>query len=79
MTIFLDEEDVGDEQLSNVPAALAQGAKRYDPGLNAFLTAQALAKSRGWPFNWRLVEVPGVGHDPRKMFNSPQALEALAP
>ena len=79
VTIFLGEEDVGEEQLSNMPAALAQGAKRYDRGLNAFLTAQALAKSRGWPFNWRLVEVPGVGHDTRKMFNSPQAIEALAP
>ena len=79
VTIFLGQEDVGDEQLNNTPAALAQGAKRYDRGLNAFLTAQTLAKSRGWPFNWRLVEVPGVGHDTRKMFNSPQALEALAP
>ena len=79
VTIFLGEEDIGDEQLSNSPAALAQGEKRYDRGLNAFLTAKALAQSRGWTFNWRLVEVAGVGHDTRKMFNSEKALEALSP
>jgi pimeloyl-ACP methyl ester carboxylesterase len=79
VTIFLGQEDVGDEQLSNSPAALAQGEKRYDRGLNAYRTAQALAQSRGWTFNWRLVELAGVGHDTRKMFNSAKALEALSP
>ena len=79
VTIFLGEDDVGDENLSNTPAALAQGEKRYDRGLNAYLTPRALAQSRGWPFNWRLVELPGVGHDTVKMFNSPEAITALAP
>ena len=79
VTIFLGQEDVGDEQLSNSPAALAQGEKRYDRGLNAYRTAQKLAQSRGWTFNWRLVELPGVGHDTRKMFNSAKAVEALSP
>jgi pimeloyl-ACP methyl ester carboxylesterase len=51
VTIFLGEEDFGDEQLSTSPAALAQGEKRYDRGLNAYLTARALAQSRGWTFN----------------------------
>jgi pimeloyl-ACP methyl ester carboxylesterase len=79
VTIFLGQDDVGEEQLSNSPAALAQGEKRYDRGVNAYRTAQALAQSRGWTFNWRLVEVAGVGHDTRKMFNSADALQALAP
>jgi pimeloyl-ACP methyl ester carboxylesterase len=79
VTIFLGQEDVGDEQLSNSPAALAQGEKRYDRGLNAYRTAQALAQSRSWTFNWRLVELAGVGHDTRKMFNSAKAIKALAP
>jgi hypothetical protein len=32
-----------------------------------------------WKFNWRLVELPGVGHSARKMFSAPQAFEALSP
>ena len=34
---------------------------------------------RGWAFNWRLVELPGVGHNAPKMFSAPQASDALAP
>ncbi len=79
VTIFVGQEDVGEEQLNESPAARAQGEKRYDRGLNAYRTAQAMAHSHGWPINWRLVEVAGVGHDTRKMFNSPKVLEALAP
>jgi hypothetical protein len=58
---------------------MAQGATRYERGLNAFRTAQARAQSSGWTFNWRLVELPGTGHSARKMFASPQASEALRP
>jgi hypothetical protein len=32
-----------------------------------------------WPFNWRLVELPGTGHSATQMFASKQALEALRP
>jgi hypothetical protein len=38
-----------------------------------------MAQSRGWAFNWRLVELNGVGHSSRKMFGSEKALEALSP
>lgn len=79
VTIFLGQEDVTDTELNNTPAALAQGEKRYDRGLNAFHTAEALAKQHGWTFNWRLIEVPGVGHSPNKMFASKQVIEALSP
>jgi hypothetical protein len=47
--------------------------------LNAFNAAKTLAQARGFPFNWRLIELPGVGHDARKMLSAPQASEALAP
>jgi hypothetical protein len=47
--------------------------------LNVFNAAKALAQGRGWTLNWRLVELPGVGHSARKMFSAPQASEALAP
>ena len=57
----------------------SQGKTRYDRGLNAYAAAKAEAQARGWPLNWRLVELPGVGHSAAKMFSSRQALDALAP
>jgi pimeloyl-ACP methyl ester carboxylesterase len=79
VTIFLGQEDVGEQDLSETPAARAQGENRYARGLNAYRTAQTLAQSRGWTFNWRLVELAGVGHDTRKMFSSADAVDALLP
>jgi pimeloyl-ACP methyl ester carboxylesterase len=79
VTIFLGEEDTGNENLNESPAAMAQGKTRLERGMNVYRDAQALAASRGWPFNWRLVVLPGTGHSARKMFSSSQALEALKP
>jgi pimeloyl-ACP methyl ester carboxylesterase len=79
VTIFIGQDDVGEEDLSETPAARAQGDNRYARGLNAYRTAQTLAQSRGWTFNWRLVELAGVGHDTRKMFSSTDAVGALLP
>ncbi len=79
ITIFLGQADVTNKAINNSAAALLQGNKRYDRGLNAYHTAEALAKSHGWSFNWRLVVVPGVGHSAIKMFASPEAIKALAP
>jgi dienelactone hydrolase len=79
VTIFLGEEDVGDKDLTNTPEAQAQGATRLERGLNTFKEGQRTAKANGWTFNWRLVEVPGVGHSSTKMFRSEAALRALAP
>jgi hypothetical protein len=47
--------------------------------VNVFNAAKTLAQERGWRFNWRLVELPGVGHNARKMLAAPQASEALSP
>jgi hypothetical protein len=30
----------------------------------------------GWTFGWKLIEVPGVGHDAAATSGSPQAVEA---
>jgi pimeloyl-ACP methyl ester carboxylesterase len=79
VTIFLGKDDVDDENRNDSDAARDQGETRYERGLNAFRTAQKLAQSRGWAFNWRLVELSGVGHSARKMFSSPEAVEALSP
>jgi pimeloyl-ACP methyl ester carboxylesterase len=79
ITIFLGEDDVRDKNLDMRPEAMAQGTTRVDRGTNAFRAAQALARSTGWAFNWRIVEVPGIGHSARKMFSSPEARQALRP
>ena len=47
--------------------------------MNVFNAAKTLAQTRGWTLNWRLVELPGVGHSARGMFSAPQASEALSP
>jgi alpha-beta hydrolase superfamily lysophospholipase len=79
VTIFLGKEDTGDRLLAKGKHARAQGETRYDRGRNAYAAGEKIARSRGWPFRWRLVEVPGVGHNAGKMFSSPQAIEAMRP
>ena len=56
------------------PEAMHQGATRYERGRAIYAAAEALAKKNGWPFNWRLIEVPGVGHDATGMYR-PRYLE----
>ncbi len=79
ITLLLGQADTGNEDLNDSPEAKAQGATRHERGLNAFRSAEARAKAAGWPFNWRLVEVPGIGHTAKRMFGSDQAAEALRP
>ena len=79
LTIYLGQGDTRDDERNDYPEALAQGASRFQRGANVFNAAKTLAQTRGWPFNWRLVELPGVGHDARKMLAAPQAAEALSP
>jgi hypothetical protein len=79
LTIYLGQGDTRDDERNDYPEALAQGASRYQRGVNVFNAAKTLAQARGGTFNWRLVELPGVGHNARKMFSAPQALEALSP
>jgi pimeloyl-ACP methyl ester carboxylesterase len=79
LTIYLGEDDTKDADRNEDADALAQGVSRFERGTNTFNSAQTLAQARGWSFNWRLVELPGVGHSKRKMFSAPLASEALAP
>jgi dienelactone hydrolase len=79
LTIYLGEDDTREDDRDENPDALAQGASRHERGRNTFNAAKKLAQARGWTFNWRLIELPGVGHDARKMFSAPQASDALAP
>jgi len=79
LTIYLGQGDTRDDRRNDYPEALAQGASRYQRGVNVFNAAKTLAQTRGWTLNWRLVELPGVGHSARGMFSAPQASEALSP
>jgi hypothetical protein len=79
VTILLGQEDLGEEDLSETPNAMAQGSTRYERGLNVYREARKTAASHGWKFNWRLVEIPEVGHSARKMLSAPQVREALNP
>lgn len=81
VTIYLGENDNSDDarDMNRSPSAMAQGRTRFERGVTTFNEAQQLAAGRGWTFNWRLVRLPGVGHNARKMFSAPEAIEALKP
>lgn len=80
VTLLLGTADIHqDADLVMRAGAVAQGANRLERGTNTYRAAQALAQARGWEFNWRLVEVPNVGHSAAQMFRSDAAMAALAP
>lgn len=79
ITVFLGAADTGERRLERTSGAMRQGGNRHARGLVVFRMAEALARERGWPFGWRLVEVEGVGHDSRRMFASAECGRALFP
>lgn len=81
VTIYLGEADTNEKaaDLNISPAAMAQGKTRFERGMTTFNAGRALAASRNWPFKWRLIKVPDVGHNARKMFSAPEAAVALQP
>lgn len=58
-------------------SAMRQGAGRYQRGKACFEQARVLAKAKGWPFAWRLVEAEGIAHDHEKMFDHAACARAL--
>ena len=77
ITIYLGQEDTGEKYLVKSAAAMRQGKNRFERGRRIFSMAQELARLRGWPFEWQLVEVPGVGHSSGKMLRAPELYLAL--
>jgi len=68
VTILLGEADTkSNADLRHTPLADAQGENRFERGQEFFALAQKKAAQMGAPFNWRLVTVPGVGHNEGKM------------
>lgn len=78
LTLYQGTADNGpDEDLDTSAEAMAQGPGRLQRGQAAFAYAQALAKQKGWRFNWRIVEAPGIGHVAKQMFDHEKVGEAL--
>lgn len=77
ITVYLGQEDTGEKNLVENEAAFRQGENRLDRGRTVFQLAQDVARERDWPFNWRLVEVPGVGHSSGGMLRAEAFPDAL--
>lgn len=79
LTLYLGTGDIltDSANLDKSPEALQQGPHRLARGRACFEFAQKLAAERGWAFNWRKVETPGIGHDGGGMFAAPEMAEAL--
>jgi hypothetical protein len=56
---------------------MRQGPHRYGRNQAGFELARKLAQERGWAFNWRKVESPGIDHDAGRMFAAKEVEDAL--
>ncbi len=77
ITIYLGEEDRGEKLLVKNAGAMRQGANRYERGRFVFQEARRIAQERSWPFAWKLVVAPNVGHSSSRMLASSRAEEAF--
>jgi poly(3-hydroxybutyrate) depolymerase len=78
LTLYLGTGDITPEHSFDAsPAGMRQGPNRLARGRACFAAAQQLAKERGWTFNWRKVETPGVTHEAAFMFAAKEAGDAL--
>jgi pimeloyl-ACP methyl ester carboxylesterase len=77
LIMVLGEEDVGDKDRDDEPAALQQGKTRYERGMNTFQAAQTYASAHDWPFHWQLIQLPGVGHSAREVYSAKPVKAAL--
>lgn len=69
VTILLGDRDNNPNHrvLRHTPEADAQGLNRFERGIWFFNEAKAKAMELNVPFNWKLITVPGVGHDDVEM------------
>jgi cyanophycinase len=77
LTLYLGTADTEAGNLDVTPEAMRQGGTRIERGRACYERGAALARERGWPFGWTLVEVEGIGHSSAQMFAHPRAQEAL--
>ena len=78
LTIYLGTADNTPEHSFDASEeGMRQGPNRLARGRACFAAAQKLAKERGWAFNWRKVETPGIAHEAAFMFAAKEAGDAL--
>jgi hypothetical protein len=77
MTIYLGMEDTHDLNLSNSKYPMRQGENRVERGRNLYRLGYQVAQLNSFRFNWRLVEIPGVGHSSREMLDCDNFGKAL--
>lgn len=78
LTYYLGTDDIYPRpSFDDSAAANRQGKHRLERGRNCFEFARKLAAERGWAFNWRKVETPGIGHEAAFMFAAKEAGDAL--
>jgi dienelactone hydrolase len=78
LTLYLGTDDIYPRpSFDDSPPAMKQGPHRLARGRACFEFAQNLARARGWTFNWRKVETPGIGHDAAFMFAAKEVEDAL--
>ncbi|PAW61118.1 MAG: hypothetical protein B9S34_16540 [Opitutia bacterium Tous-C1TDCM] len=78
LTLYLGTADITPRRRFDASeAAMKQGPHRYGRNLAFFALAEQMAKARGWTFNWRKVEAPGIEHDAARMFAAPTAEDAV--
>lgn len=78
LTLYLGLADVTPRRRFDASeAGMKQGPHRLARNRNAFALAEQLARERGWTFNWRKVETPGIEHDAAAMFAAKEAEDAI--
>lgn len=78
LTLYVGTEDnKPDEYFDDSTDAMKQGSGRYQRSHACFNKAKHLAEEKGWPFAWRIVDAPGIGHDHEMMFNHQMCEQAL--
>jgi poly(3-hydroxybutyrate) depolymerase len=78
LTLYLGTGDITPRRRFDAsPPAMRQGPHRLARNRTCFELAQKLAQERGWTFNWRKVETPGIEHDAAAMFAAAEVEDAL--
>jgi pimeloyl-ACP methyl ester carboxylesterase len=78
LTLYLGTADITPRKKFDASeAAMKQGPHRLARNRAGFELARKMAAERGWAFNWRKVETPGIDHDAERMFAAKEVAEAL--
>lgn len=78
MTVYLGMEDTQNLYLSLSRYPMQQGKNRVERGRNLYRLGRHVAQVNGFRFNWRLVEIPGVGHSSREMLGCENFAKAVS-